>query len=179
MAQNRGFADWLASLAATNAQAGDHVPIVQGGVSKRTSAGQAGGIATLDGSNLVAQATAAFQAASTATNITTNKAGDNELVSFIAQKSGPVIMIASGEWTRSNGTPRGAYEIYYDGNLIQRDGVATDQIAYWPGLFVAIFSVAKGGVISMRAGIWPGQEDGTKELKIWSHKVRLLEFGAT
>jgi len=48
MAQNRGFADWVAALASAAVQVGDDVPIVQGGVSKRAAAGQAGGLATLD-----------------------------------------------------------------------------------------------------------------------------------
>ena len=52
---NKAFSDWLASLAQATAQAGDLIPIVQGGVSKKAPAGQAGGFATLDANGMVAQ----------------------------------------------------------------------------------------------------------------------------
>jgi len=55
MALPKGFSDWLVSLVAASAQAGDQVPIVQGGATKRVPAGQAGGLATLDASGKLAQ----------------------------------------------------------------------------------------------------------------------------
>lgn len=53
---NKTFSDWLASLAQATAQSGDLIPIVQGGVSKKALAGQAGGPALLDAAGMVLDA---------------------------------------------------------------------------------------------------------------------------
>ncbi len=52
---NKTFSNWLASLAQAVVSPGDLIPVVQGGVSKRAPAGQAGGIATLDAAGKLAQ----------------------------------------------------------------------------------------------------------------------------
>ncbi len=52
---NKTFSDWLASLAQATVAAGDLIPVVQGGVSKKAPAGQAGGLATLDASGKLVQ----------------------------------------------------------------------------------------------------------------------------
>jgi len=52
---NKTFSNWLAGLAQASVSPGDLVPVVQGGVSKRAPAGQAGGIATLDAAGKLAQ----------------------------------------------------------------------------------------------------------------------------
>jgi len=178
MAQNKGFADWLANLTAASVQAGDQIPFVHGGVSKRAAAGQAGGLASLDASGVVVQTTAILQITTADTATTKKKVSENEIASFTAKTTGPVVVIASGDWTRSSGSPRGAYEIYHDGTLILRSSVLTDQTTAISGVVVVAFTATKGKTISVRAGVWPGQEDGTKELKIWTQRVQLLEFGA-
>ncbi len=49
---NKTFSNWLASLAQATVAPGDLIPVVQGGVSKRAAAGQAGGLATLDANGM-------------------------------------------------------------------------------------------------------------------------------
>jgi len=52
---NKAFSGWLASLAKATVQPGDLIPVVQGGVSKKAPAGQAGGLATVDADGRVAE----------------------------------------------------------------------------------------------------------------------------
>lgn len=52
---NKTFSDWVQALADAQVNPGDLVPIVQGGVTKRVAAGQAGGIAMLDAAGKLAQ----------------------------------------------------------------------------------------------------------------------------
>lgn len=60
---NKTFSNWLALLAQASVSPGDLIPVVQGGVSKKAPAGQAGGIATLDAAGKLAQPRRVLQVA--------------------------------------------------------------------------------------------------------------------
>ncbi len=95
---NKTFSNWLASLAQAAVSQGDLIPVVQGGVSKRAPAGQAGGIATLDAAGKLAQPRRVLQVAVAFENATASTTGENVVASspqveITTISSNPVLIV--------------------------------------------------------------------------------------
>jgi len=181
MAQNKGFADWLASLAAASAQAGDQIPIVQGGASKRVPAGQAGGIARIASDGAVAEKVGYLHRTTKATHQTTESVDDHVIASFTLSRTGTFVVISYGALTRISGTPRIVWGLYKLGtgriSYFQDATIYTTSGTLLSINFVEITQANAGDVIEVHGGIHPNYADGTNEIKIWSHITALLELG--
>ena len=175
---NKTFSDWLASLAQATVQPGDLIPVVQGGVSKKAPAGQAGGLATVGAAGVLAQRVGVLHSGSLATQTTTQPVDSGPQISFTAERAGYALVVVRVEMSPYSGSPRSAVGIYRNGTRVSSLWSAqTNELAVDMPPAVAIVEVAPGDVIDVRFGIFPGCDNGTNEVKLWSPFVWMLELG--
>jgi len=178
MALPKGFADWLASLAAASAQVGDQIPIVQGGVSKRVPAGQAGGIARIASDGVLAEPAGVLLTANATSHLTTEAVDDHELGAISVSRNGVVVVVAYGVVSRSNGSPRAALTIFKNGSRVSGYSLAyLDQEYTSMWVIVDAVNAAAGDRLAVHGGLYSYYADGTNEISIGTTYIRFVEFG--
>ena len=198
---NKTFPDFVAEVPQATVQPGDLIPVVQGGVTKKAEAGQPGGVpildangkviqdpasrgqpgglAELDADGRLAQAVGYAQWTGLSSTSTTAEYTNGLSIAFTALRSGSAILTGHLEVTRQNGTPRAAAMVFVNGSEIsgrKAVGFFTQENA----VFLTptyVFPVNKNDQVELRFGLWPGQADGTNELKFWTPYAYLIEFG--
>jgi len=176
MADNQLFADWvtgdLITAAKLNQMKNDLVPWSQ--------VGQAGGLAELDAHGKLMQAVGYAQWAGLTSSTTTAEYTNGLSIAFTALRSGHAVLAGQLEITLQNGTPRGAAMVFVNGSEIS-GRKALIFLTQEDAIFLTptyVFPVSKNDQVELRFGLWPGQANGTNELKFWSPYAYLIEFGA-
>jgi len=186
---NKTFSNWLASLAQATVVPGDLIPVVQGGVSKRASAGQANGLATLNGSGVLAQAGfvhAVGQGASLQSTTADYNSGPIA-AQVTAPISGHYLAFAVGKLSPAASPPFAAGLV-----LVKSTDGGTTWVAVTPrsgdiylangadeGTQTSIASgyIAAGDILGIRFGVKPNMADGTRSVNIWGPAIIAIFTG--